>query len=52
MVDIVKQMRYMNLAIKYVLSREVRLEIKAKSRYININPDLPSGHDGILPAGL
>lgn len=52
MVDIVKQMRYLNLAIEYMLDSKVRHEMKAKSTYIEINPDLPFGQDAFLSAGL
>ena len=39
-IEIVKSWRYFELAIKSLLEERKRIDLKEKSRYIAINPDL------------
>ena len=50
MVDIVKQMRYFDLAISYMVSQEIRTELKEKSCYINIDPDASEDNSNLSKA--
>ena len=38
-IDIIKSRRLSNAALKILLTKEQKLRLKEKSRYINIDPD-------------
>ena len=38
-IEIVKSRRFFNQALKFLLSKKKRMELKERSRYISIDPD-------------
>ena len=43
-------MRYFDLAISYMVSQEIRTELKEKSCYINIDPDASEDNSNLSKA--
>ena len=39
-VEVVKSWRYMERALNYLISKEMRLQMKEKARYVVIDPEL------------
>ena len=38
-IELIKSRRFFKLALKHLLTKEVRMQLKERSRYICINPD-------------